>query len=105
MKRVFNWLRRLVDIQRQAEIHRLTLKAARRCTRDLAHAIDHIPDDDPSKPLYAERLKEWQAIFWDSDQYRDRLYQTILELEIEVERLRKLLNERGVDTKNPDVPF
>lgn len=100
-----HWFARFMDVAQQAELNRLLMRAARRCTRDLAHAIDHIPEEDSAKPLYTERLRAWQAIFWDAEQYRDRLHATIDELEMEVERLRRLLREKGIEAKDPDMPF
>lgn len=94
----------LLDAKRQAELNRLTVRAARRCARDFAHAVDHIPEHDPSKDLYRQRVQLWKSTFWDCAAYRDELHRTIWELESKVATLEQQCTELGV-TPNTRVPF
>jgi hypothetical protein len=94
----------LVDVYRQAEINRLVTRAGRRCARDLSHAIDHIPEGDPSKEIFRERSKLWRETFWDCSAYRDAMHTEIVMLEFKVSDLEKQLRNAGIAPVT-DLPF
>ena len=104
MSRIKNILRDWRDVARQAEINRLVTRAARRCSRDFRHAIDHIPDKDPFKIEYQERVRMWQETFWDCTAYRDGLHFAIWSLEAKVEKLEKQIREMGGEPIT-ELPF
>lgn len=101
MRRFFQ---NLLDVHRQAEINRLVTRAARRCARDLHHALDHIPANDPNLPYYRMRCSGWKAIFWDSAQYRDLMHHEISRLEDKVRELETQVRELG-GTPKTGLPF
>lgn len=94
------------DIAR--EIHALTVLAARRCAYDLKHAAQDL--GGPAGDLYLERAGMWLDIFNPTDgpkQYRHSLHNEIFHLECQVDRLKKLLEDNGIeDPDDPDkIPF
>lgn len=104
LSRLVKFLRNWQDVGRQAEINRLVTRAARRCSRDFAHAIDHIPDSDPNKANYVLRLKRWQEIFWDCAAYRDAMHHEIWGLESKVKKLERQLRAAGIKPET-ELPF
>lgn len=99
---ITNWFRNLVDTQRQAQINRLVTKAARRCVRDLRHAIDAIRDPAEAE-IFNRRYSTWVEIFWDTGHYRDQFYQMFDTQEDEIKRLTKLLDDNKID--HTSLPF
>lgn len=97
-------LRDLTDVHRQAEINRLVTRAGRRCARDFSHAIDHIPEGDPSKAIYRQRVSMWKNVFWDCAAYRDGMHREIWALESKVEKLEKQLRAAGIRPET-ELPF
>ena len=104
MRRLVQLLRNLTDVYRQAEINRLVTRAARRCVRDFSHAIDHIPEGDPSKEIYRQRVGMWKDAFWDCAAYRDGMHHEIRGLESKVEKLEKQLRAAGIQPET-ELPF
>ena len=102
--RLVRLLRNLTDVYRQAEINRLVTRAGRRCARDFSHAIDHIPDTDPSKATYQDRVNMWKDTFWDCAAYRDSMHHEIWGLESKVEKLEKQLRAAGIEPVT-ELPF
>lgn len=93
-----------VDILR--ETLELVVKAGRRCTHDLAHAVDCI-SDKTEQQMFQERVAVWHAVFYQDGgpkDYRHRLHQDISRLECEVKRLKRRCTQHGI---NPDdeLPF
>jgi hypothetical protein len=43
------------------ECHEIVLKTARRCARDLRHAVDQIPSDNPFKGEMNERYQLYSS--------------------------------------------
>lgn len=92
------------DIKRQAEINRLITRAGRRVTRDFRHAISDIREEN-LRALYTARADVWSSIFWDSGAYRDSLHMTINDLEDQVRKLEKQVQDLGHEPANRPVPF
>lgn len=92
----------------QRELLRLTVRAARRCVHDLEHAASEIPDLQQAA-LFRARASMWRQVFYPAGgpkDYRDDLHREIARLEREVERLRLLCAEHGVDAADPQsIPF
>lgn len=90
----------------------LAIKAGRRCSHDLEHAVDFIGvsfNSEMYRKQYAERARMWLAIFYPADgikDYRHRLHHDIMDLNREVERLRKLCEANKIDYRDPNgIPF
>lgn len=88
----------------------LIVKAARRCAYDLRHAADMIPFEDTFSKVFRDRADHWLTVFNPADDgknYRHRLHYDILDLESEVERLKKLCEAHGIShiDVNRDIPF
>jgi hypothetical protein len=91
MKETLGELTRLGELQ---ECYEIMLKTARRCARDLRHAIDQIPEDNPFKEDMNERYLNFRTIFNDLSDYRIRLHLEIRNLENENEMLKKSLEPK-----------
>jgi hypothetical protein len=63
------------------ECYDLVLKTARRCTRDLNHAIDNIPTGCPIKSMLQERVAHYEVVLGGTTDYRQSLYMKIDALE------------------------
>lgn len=88
----------------QRELLRLMIRAGRRCAHDLAHAADEmalpLAQRKDAARAWHERAQMWAQIFYPASgpkDYRDELHHEIWRLEQEVERLRKLCRDRGID--------
>jgi len=103
--RFVRFIQKLLDLRRQTQINRLVIKSARRCCRDLAHAVDRIPPEDSLRSLFEERVKVWKNVFWNSSQYRDDLYDRLEFLEGRVQVLTERLQKAGLETCGEDQPF
>jgi len=93
------------DIQK--EMLELTIKAGRRMMHDFKHAIDEIPSVNPNKGMFQERAKIWGNIFYPDDgpkNYRSSLHLEITNLELEILRLKKILESHNIDS-TPNLPF
>lgn len=64
--------------------HLIMLGTARRCARDLRHAVDHI--DPEYKELFLERFRNYETIFADLREYRIQLCNEIDNLRRNYER-------------------
>lgn len=87
MGRLKRWFRNLTDTRRQAQINRLMVRAARRCTRDLKHAVGEIENPERAR-RYRTKVEMWIETFWDCSQYRDQLHQELDQLESERDKLK-----------------
>ena len=98
------------------EVNRLILKAARCCAYDLRHAA--ADNRDPVwRDRYHDRAEYWLGIFDagdDGKNYRDRLHNTIMSLEIQVEKYDALIKHIklnhpealvGQEVPDSDIPF
>jgi hypothetical protein len=106
---MWNPFRKLLEPQDvQSELLELTIKAARRCTHDFAHAVDDIWDAERQKQWRA-RAQMWGGIFYPAAGYKDyrhRLHRDIGALEIEIDRLKAVCREHGINPDDPDgTPF
>lgn len=104
----------------QNEMHRLLIRAATRCAYDLQHAASAVyfsdPDSEtmsciagvPEHRIYSERAEQWIKIFDPKGvkDYRDSLHFEIYDLESKVDKLKKKLQENGIDIEgDDDIPF
>lgn len=91
-----------------AEIHELIVLAARRCAYDLNHCSEELGVSRYGID-YGAKARNWLSIFNAGEggkHYRHRLHMEIINLEIEIERLQKKLEENGIDYEDPNgVPF
>lgn len=95
------------------ETHDLVIRSARRCAYDLAHALDLVTLDKWNQDIVASlRAKQrlWIGIFASGNtakDYRSELHQALRKSELEIERLRKLLKDNGIeDLADRDrIPF
>ena len=81
------------------ELLELTVKAARRCAYDLAHAADMVKDDH-FRPIYRDRARHWLKVFNPADgpkDYRARLHYELDMKDMEIERLKSQLMRAGVE--------
>lgn len=109
------WKHRSDTHEQLFEQYTLVLKAARRCAYDMDHAATTIwrlgrdkGDTRGDCEFYSERSREWLKIFSPTGgkDYRHRLHDDIRHLEYEIERLKKVCEENGVDHVDPDaIPF
>lgn len=87
----------------------LVLKAARRCGYDLRHAADSFfrIENAADHRFYSDRAEGWLDIFapTGAKDYRHRLHMDIWELEMKVEKLKKLCEENGIEHDADDIPF
>lgn len=97
-------IRHLMDFKRQCDINRLLVRSARRCFRDLRHAVACI-DDPGLRAHYQERIAIWSRVFWDSAHYRDELYQQLDEQEKQIKRLEDQLRSLGHTPVTETIPF
>ncbi len=91
----------------QKEMLELAIKSGRRLMHDFKHMLNEVPDSSMFKKEFEERGKMWHDIFYPDNgmkNYRSRLHQTIMDLEFELERAKKLLVEKGIDP-SPDLPY
>lgn len=80
------------------EMFEVISKAGLRCAYDLRHAADHINDKELSN-MFNNRSKMWLNIFNPNNgpkNYQNSLHNEIYNLERDVEKLKKLLREKGV---------
>ena len=104
----------------QNEMFRLLTRAAARCAYDLRHAATEIWMADTASgkkstlagkavhEMYHERAEYWIKTFSPKGvkDYRDELHHQIWDLESKVEKLRKILEEHGIeDPIVDDIPF
>ena len=71
----------LTDAEKLAELQEcydIVLKTARRCARDMAHAIDHLPAD--LRDLWMERVQHYNLVLGPTSDYRIQLHQEIDQL-------------------------
>ena len=91
----------------QKEIHRLIVKAGRRCAYDLLHAAG-TQKDAAEGEIYERRARMWLGIFNPADEgksYRDRLHMDIMQLEGQVEKYRKWFESRAIPDPYPEDIF
>lgn len=95
----------------QRELLRLMVRAGRRCAHDLAHAADELAlplaQRKDAAQAWHERAQMWTRIFYPASgpkDYRDELHHEIWRLGQEVERLRSLCRERGIDPDDGGAP-
>ena len=90
----------------QQEMLDLAIKAGRRASYDLRHAVSHI-DSPEWANLFYDRAQMWLDIF-DLDSgikdYRHTLHKKIDKLESENNRLKRLLKENGIEDPE-EIPF
>lgn len=103
------WHRRNTPAQELKALNELLVKAGRRVTYDLAHAVSELPADSPSLEIFQDRISHWHGVFNPADfgkNYRNRLMNQISDLESEVHRLEQLCEKHGIDHHHPDkLPF
>ena len=94
-----------------AELLELMVKAGRRCAYDLRHAADDVslPMRDPKEQaqMWYDRARYWLSVFNPADDgksYRSRLYHEICDLEMEIERLKRLCVANNIE-HGGDTPF
>lgn len=93
-----------VDIA--AEMISLSIKAGRRASYDLKHAVDYITDSE-MKEFFYKRATMWLKIFeLDSGlkDYRHTLHREIDVLELKIKRYRDLLLKNNIDVED-EIPF
>jgi hypothetical protein len=102
-KRIASWLDPMPE-RLHAEQVELLVKAARRCAHDLAHAgsdVYYTPYDKKARAkFWAERAQMWLDMFYpgnDGKNYRHKLYSDIENLEQQVEELKRVCLEHGID--------
>lgn len=100
-------LRRWLDLQEPEDGLRetlaITIRCARRCAYDLAHAADMIPATDYRArfaTLYADRATHWQGLFSSGASMKD--YR--LQLHIEIEQRDKLIAELRAELRKHGLP-
>ena len=76
------------SFQELRECHDILLKTARRCARDLRHAVDHVGDTE-LRPLFTERIQLYETVFADLTAYRLELHRQIENLEEDQQRSYK----------------
>ncbi len=80
------------------QLYEILLKSARRCAYDLRHAVDCIDKNGPDgymKELLAPRADNWVDLFSSGTNikdYRLSYIRDIAKLELEVQRLQKLID-------------
>jgi hypothetical protein len=75
------------------EHYEIVLKTARRCTRDLRHAIDQIPEGNEFRDMMLERCELYRSIFQDVADYRIRVHLELQRKDNECEALKRRLME------------
>lgn len=91
----------------QKELLEITIKAGRRLMHDFDHLLNEVPQDNEFKKDYEDRAKMWRVIFYPDDgskNYRTKLHQTIIHLEVQLGIAQKLLKELGIDPE-PNLPY
>lgn len=92
----------------QRELLELTIKAARRCAYDLAHAVDHMEVGEFRDTL-THRAHHWKTVFNPANgpkDYRHDLHVKVGSLERRVAGLLVLCKANGVDPGDlDDFPF
>lgn len=89
----------------QKELLELTIKAGRRLMHDFYHLLSEVPDNNQFKKVYTERAEMWKTIFYSDDgpkNYRARLHLDLDNLEMENNRLKRLLKAHKID---PDEKY
>ena len=88
------------SLEELRECYEIVLKTARRCTRDMAHAIDHLPAD--LRDLWVDRVKHYELVLGGTCDYRHYLHEQIDRLEFQ---LAKEMNTVGeLKRRFPDSP-
>jgi len=82
-------VKELADLQ---ECYVILLKTARRCARDLGHAIDHISDPEFAA-TFRSRQKNFATIFHNTSDYRLELHHDLECRERDIEQLRAHIND------------
>lgn len=84
------------------ECHDIMLKTARRCARDLRHAVDHIADPE-IRPMFVSRIQLYETVFADLRDYRLELHNRLDRAMAENEQLRTdtrtLLDQRAAERR------
>lgn len=75
------------SLEELRECYAIMLGTARRCARDLRHAIDNVPQEHPLRDHMRERYENYRTIFADLAEYRIRLHQEINDLAYKNDRL------------------
>lgn len=95
-----------------AETLAITIRCARRCAYDLAHAAEMMPAtgwQSKFSTLYAERAQHWQGLFSSGasmKSYRLELHREIESRDRIIETLREELRSMGHSGFGPnEVPF
>jgi hypothetical protein len=91
----------------QKEMLELSIKSGRRLMHDFKHMLSEVPDGSILKKDFEVRGKVWEDIFYPDHgmkNYRSELHQTIINLDFELERVKRLLKEKGIDP-TPDLPY
>ena len=114
MSRIKLWLVKVLKIEPQpynhlVEQNSLIIKAARRCAYDLRHCADQIPTSGykyESPEWWQDNANRWVDLFTEdgAKNYRHSLHLEVFNLEIEIKRLSKLLDENGIEHEK-DIPF
>ena len=107
------WKQRNKPFSELAQQYELTLKAARRCAYDLSHCSSELymyTDNKNISPWadYESMSRNWLDIFSPDGikNYRHALHGEISRLESDVDRLRRLCLENGIDPNDPHgIPF
>lgn len=92
------------------ETHEVLLRSARRCAYDLKHAIEYIAIKDKfAVDLLTRKAAAWEALFSSGNAVKDyklKLHLEISDLTYEVERLKKILDDRGIDHhRKNEIPW
>lgn len=93
--------------QAQAELMELTIKAARRCAYDLAHAVDYM-DAGELRDTLTRRAQHWKQVFNPADgpkDYRHKLHMDNASLERRVAGLLALCKANEIDASLFDDPI
>lgn len=88
---------KLVELQ---ECYDLVLKTARRCARDMAHAIDHLPAD--LRDLWVDRVSHYELVLGGTNDYRAHLHREIDHLEFRLQR--EMNKSEELKKRFPDSP-
>ncbi len=71
------------------ECYDILLRTARRCARDLRHAIDNIPATNQFREMMTERLQLFRTVFADVSEYRIRMHLEMDHLESDKKRIEQ----------------
>lgn len=95
------------QIDLQAELLELSIKAGRRLMHDFNHLLNEIPGDNPVKSEFEQRAAMWHSVFYPDNgmkNYRAELHQRISWLEVRLSVAHDQMRAAGL-VVDQDLPF